>query len=179
MERYAMGDDAAFSEVYAALAPPLLSYLRRRTARVDRAEDLLQQTFLQIHRGRASFIPGAEVTAWAYAIARRLTIDASRKDRRQVPIATAEEAELCPPASTHPRADDLLHARELEEQLDREIARLPAPQRTAFVLVRQEGRSTAEAAQVLGCTTTAVKLRVHRAYEALRAIFGAAYARSS
>jgi RNA polymerase sigma-70 factor, ECF subfamily len=175
MERYAMGDDAAFEEVYDALAPRLLAYFRRHTCRLDRAEDLLQQTFLQIHRGRASFLPGAEVTAWAFAIGRRLAIDVSRKDRRQVPVASAEEVERAPPSSREPLPDELVRARQLASQVERELARLPDAQRLAFELVKQDGLSIAEAAAVLGCTPTAVKLRAHRAYEALRATIGAAY----
>src|SRR5262249_53238719 len=87
MERYADGDAAASADPYAALAAKLLAYLRRHTRDACQAEDLLQHTFLQIHRARSSFIPGAEVTAWAFAIARRLVIDASRKSRREVPLA--------------------------------------------------------------------------------------------
>src|SRR5207253_9574955 len=72
MEQYAAGDDAAFARVYDALAPRLYGYLLRQTHERSRAEDLLQQTMLQIHRARDRFIPGAEVTPWAFAIARRL-----------------------------------------------------------------------------------------------------------
>jgi RNA polymerase sigma-70 factor (ECF subfamily) len=74
MERYAIGDDDAFAEVYAELAPRLFPFLRRYTSSAARAEDLLEQTFLEIHRGRSSFAPGAEVTPWAFEIARRLGI---------------------------------------------------------------------------------------------------------
>jgi len=49
---------------------------------------------------------------------------------------------------------------------------LPETQRVAFELVKEEGLSLAEAAQVLGTTVSAVKLRAHRAYEALRAVLG-------
>src|SRR5262249_48098995 len=141
----------------------------------DRAEDLLQQTFLQIHRGRASFLPGSEVTAWAFTIARRLMIDGLRKDVRQVPLASPEEAERSVPSSREPHAEDRVGAHQLARRVEQELARLPDAQRAAFELVKQDGLSIAEAAQVLGCTPNAVKIRAHRAYEALRAIFGAAY----
>ena len=170
-----MGDDDAFEEVYDGLAPRLFAYFRRHTNSSDRAEDLLQQTFLQIHRGRASFLPGSEVTAWAFAIGRRLSIDVSRKSRRQVPIASTEEVEKAPPSSREPLPDEVVRARQLAAQVERELARLPDAQRIAFELVKQDGLSIAEAAEVLGCTPTAVKLRAHRAYEALRASIGAAY----
>jgi RNA polymerase sigma-70 factor (ECF subfamily) len=168
MERYAGGDDAAFGLVYDALAPRLYGYLLRQTRDRARAEDLLQQTLLHIHRGRDRFIPGAEVTPWAFAIARRLLVDSVRRGRREVLTATGETD--CRSAS--PGADDLLHASELTERVERALARLPASQRAAFELIKREGLSVAEAAAVLGTTVAAVKLRAHRAYEALRDALG-------
>jgi RNA polymerase sigma-70 factor, ECF subfamily len=70
MERYARGDEAAFADVYDAIAPRLLDFLRKATRDPFAAEDLMQQTLLHMHRARGSFIPGAPVMPWARAIAR-------------------------------------------------------------------------------------------------------------
>ena len=64
-------------------------------------------------------------------------------------------------------------------RIERILARLPESQRTAFQLIKQEGLSVAEAAAVLGTTVAAVKLRAHRAYEALRVVVGDAGAAGS
>lgn len=170
MERYARGDDAAFGEVYDAISPRLYGYLLRQTRDVARAEDLVQQTLLHMHRARGRFIPGAEVTPWAFAIARRLLIDSTRRGRREV-LQGDDEAEdnaMAPDAA----ADDLVQAQELARKIQAELARLPEAQRVAFELIKQEGLSLAQAAEVLGTTVAAVKLRAHRAYEALRAVLG-------
>ena len=169
MERYACGDDAAFGAVYDAIAPRLYGYLLRQTHDRARAEDLLQQTMLHIHRARARFLPGAEVTPWAFAIARRLVVDGVRRDRREV---LADDGEPDAGASLDPGADDLVHAQEIADRMQQALAGLPASQRAAFELIKQEGLSVAEAAQVLGTTVSAVKLRAHRAYEALRGALG-------
>jgi RNA polymerase sigma-70 factor (ECF subfamily) len=169
MERYAKGDDSAFARVYDALAPRLYGYLLRQTRARARAEDLLQQTMLHIHRARARFIPGAEVMPWAFAIARRLLVDDARRGKREL---LADDGEPDAGSSDAPSAHDLLQAQELAIRLERALARLPQSQRTAFELIRQEGLSMAEAAQVLGTTVPAVKLRAHRAYVALRASLG-------
>src|SRR6202035_3077906 len=84
MERYAEGDDASFALVYDALAPRLYGYLLRQTRQRARAEDILQQTMLNIHRARGTFTPGAEGTPWAFAIARRLLVDSLRRGSREV-----------------------------------------------------------------------------------------------
>src|SRR6185312_8105030 len=84
MDRYACGDDAAFSELYDLLAPRLTAFLARRTRDDALATDLVQQTFLQMHASRRHFSEGADVMPWAFAIARRLLIDVVRKSGREL-----------------------------------------------------------------------------------------------
>jgi RNA polymerase sigma-70 factor (ECF subfamily) len=169
MERYAAGEDAAFAVVYDKVGPRLYGYLLRQTRDRAFAEDLLQQTMLHIHRARGRFIVGAEVTPWAFAIARRLLLDGMRRARRAGPVADGDpDASLAPDDS----ADDVVQARELYTRMGEVLAKLPETQRVAFELLKQEGLSVAEAAQVLGTTPAAVKLRAHRAYEALRRALG-------
>jgi RNA polymerase sigma-70 factor (ECF subfamily) len=169
MERYAAGDEAAFAELYDALAPRLHQFLARQTRDSSRADDLLQQTLLQIHRARGRFAPGADVFPWAFAIARRLFIDSIRRAKHEVVADTASTEAAYQPAANGPPPDDQLHVKRVAHALARELARIPEPHRVAFELVKTEGLSMREAAEVLGTTVTAVKLRAHRAYVALRA----------
>jgi RNA polymerase sigma-70 factor (ECF subfamily) len=169
MERYAAGDDAAFAAVYDKIAPRLYGYLLRQTRERSRAEDLVQQTMLHIHRARTRFIPGAEVTPWAFAIARRLLLDGLRRAKREV--APSEE-DPDSALATGDAADEMVQARELAARIAAVLAKLPESQRVAFELLKQEGLTVAEAAEVLGTTAAAVKLRAHRAYEALRLALG-------
>ncbi|HEX4514532.1 MAG TPA: RNA polymerase sigma factor [Polyangiaceae bacterium] len=172
MDRYANGDDAAFGIVYDALAPRLYPFLLRKTRDVAHAEDLVQQTFLQMHCARATYATGADVVPWAFAIARRLAIDAFRRgDRERVSDdgASFEDAlvsELCPDGALRTKQAALVIRRTLES--------LPEPQRAAFELLKLEGMTLAQAAETLGDSVPAVKLRAHRAYEALRAALAAA-----
>jgi RNA polymerase sigma-70 factor (ECF subfamily) len=71
--------------------------------------------------------------------------------------------------SLEPTPDDLAQSREAAETIDRVLSTLPEPQRLAFELLKYDGLSLAEAAEVLGATIGAVKVRAHRTYEALRA----------
>lgn len=169
MERYSAGDGEAFARVYDALAPRLFAYLFRQTRDRSRAEDLLQQTMLHIHRARDRFIPGAQVTPWAFAIARRLLVDSLRRGSREV---LSDDGEVDAGPDRGPMADEVAQARELAIRVERVLAKLPQSQRTAFELIKNEGLSVAEAAEVLGTTVAAVKLRAHRAYEALRGALG-------
>ena len=109
------------------------------------------------------------MTPWAFAIARRLLVDSVRRGRRE---ALGVEGEPDPGASHEPLADEWVAARDLAKRVESVLAKLPQSQRQAFELIKNEGLSVAEAAQVLGTTVAAVKLRAHRAYEALRGALG-------
>jgi RNA polymerase sigma-70 factor (ECF subfamily) len=173
MERYARGDEAAFAELYDGLAPRLAGFLQRMTRDAAKTDDLLQQTFLNIHRARARFTPGADVVPWAFAIARRLFLDGTRRGKREVlergdPSDEENQSLFDLLESIGPAQDELVDAKSLAALLRAELDRLPEQQREAFELIKQEGLSVADAASVLGTTVGAVKLRAHRAYEALR-----------
>jgi RNA polymerase sigma-70 factor (ECF subfamily) len=170
MDRYARGDDAAFPELYDALAPRLSSFLQRRTGNTARAEELLQQTFLQMHCARRHFSEQASVVPWAFAIARRLLIDDFRK-RREV-LDDSERRDDRERAAPDASPDRLLGQRRLVRRMEDELARLPEAQRATFELVQRDGLSMEEAAAVLGTTVNAAKLRVSRAYQTLRAALG-------
>lgn len=169
MDRYAAGDDSAFGELYDEIAPRLYGFLRRHCRDSSTPEEILQQTMLQIHRYRGTFVAGAEVLPWAIAIARRLLIDRARRESRRPP-SNGEGDDGLELLTGGDRPDEVAEARRLAARLDERLRSLPEAQRVAFQLLKHDGLSVIEAAQVLGTTVTAVKLRAHRAYEALRAV---------
>src|ERR1043165_1678747 len=84
MQRYCDGDAGAFRELYALAAPRLPGYLLKMARDRALADDLLQQTFLKVHRARASYVRGADPLPWIYSIAHRTFIDEARKHKRAV-----------------------------------------------------------------------------------------------
>jgi RNA polymerase sigma-70 factor (ECF subfamily) len=168
MDRYARGDDQAFGEVYDAVAPRLHSFLLRQTRSRALADDLLQQTLLLMHRHRGSYAAGLPVLPWAFAIARRLYIDEFRRRRTDALWSARSVADEDRVLSIV--ADDELASRETAERVRAVLAKLPETQRVAFDLLRVEGLSHDQAAQALGTTVSAVKLRAFRAYSAIRAV---------
>ena len=173
MSRYAQGDGASFDVVYDAVAPRLERYLGRHVRDTARREDIIQQTFLQMHCARGTFAIGAEVLPWAFAIARRLMIDGHRASRREARLELDEDGARPPPSETPfaarvPSGEEEVAAREVGTRLLGAYRHLTEPQRAAFELVKWDGLSHAQAAAVLGTSVTGVKLRVHRVYLALR-----------
>src|SRR4029079_2329134 len=104
------------------------------------------------------------VVPWAFAIARRLMIDGMRRGKREVLSSQGDDSPGAELVAVGLSADDAVHAKQIDPRIQRELARLPESQRVAFELIKQDGLSVAEAAEVLGISVSAVKLRAHRTY---------------
>jgi RNA polymerase sigma-70 factor (ECF subfamily) len=183
MARYCDGDASAFRELYAAVSPKLYGYLVKMARSKAVADDLLQQTFLKVHRARAAYVRGADPVPWIYAIAHRTFIDDVRKGKRakvgvgdtdDLPEIAADLHGEPADRKDEPRADPELLAATLDA-----LAELPEQQREAVVLTKLQGKSVAEAAEIAGTTVGAMKVRAHRGYEALRAKLGAPSAKQT
>jgi RNA polymerase sigma-70 factor (ECF subfamily) len=176
MERYAMGEDDVFAQIYESMAPRLYRFCLRLTARIPEADDCFQETFLKLHRSRATYMAGANALHWVYAIARSVYLTRLRYWRRRPEDLgsvndVAERDELLPEECASPEAETL--AEHMLDTVAFELSRMSEKNRTAYVLVKEEGLSIKEAATVLGTTAGAVKQRAHRACEHLRAALDA------
>ena len=167
MSRYQKGEMLAFEGLYAALAPPLARYLRSLTHDAARAEDLLQDTFLQIHRSRRSFDPRLAVEPWAYAIAWHVYLMSQRSLGRRLRLEAAS-AEAHEPHS--PPHDAPFMA---QRRLNQGLRQLTQERRDAVVLHHVWGLSFREIAERLRISDQAAKLRASRGIAALREILGA------
>lgn len=172
MEALLDGDARAFETLYARLAPRVRGLFRALGADARAAEDLTQTTFLKVHRARESYRRGAPVEPWVFAIARRSLIDSRRRTKRR-PEFLSEDGSMPEPAQDTAASDgfDRLDEAQLKA-LQKGMDALPAAQREALVLLKVEGLSISEAAAVAGTTSGALKVRAHRAYEALRRALG-------
>jgi RNA polymerase sigma-70 factor (ECF subfamily) len=160
MERYQQADPAAAAALVAALSPALLRFFRSQQASREQADDLLQETWMRIHRVRHAYRPGEPVLPWVYAIARRVRVDGYRRTRRIANFEITLDKVPEPPArvespNTLPPFDVL-------------IAGLPESQREVVTMLKVGGLSLEEVARATSSTVGAVKQKAHRAYETLR-----------
>jgi RNA polymerase sigma-70 factor (ECF subfamily) len=177
MQRYAMGDDDVFAQLYRSMAPRLYRFCLRLTMRVHEADDCFQETFLKLHRARAGYMAGANALHWAFAIARSVYLTRLRYWRRRPEELggmndVAARDELLPEECASPEAEIL--AEHMLDVVAFELSRMSETNRIAYVLVKEEGLSMKEAAAVLGTTVGAVKQRAHRACEHLKTALHAA-----
>lgn len=163
MITYQTGESSAFDELYGALAARLRAYLTALSRDSSLAEDLLQETFLSLHRARHTYDPSRPLLPWAYAIARHTYLMELRR-RRRTPQAKDASVDLPAPA------------REVcpftTGQVRSAIARLGHDHRDSVVLHHVWGFSFGEIAERLGITEGAARVRAHRATAALRRILG-------
>jgi len=162
MTAYVAGNAEAFDELYRLLSPKLFGYLLRLTRHRERAEDLLQVTFSKIHRARASYLNDSPLLPWVLAIARRSFYDEVRQQKARREELSKDGAL---PEPTQPAPDG-----ELADVLERALSEIPEVYREPIILTKVTGLSLAEAADVVGATPSAVKLRVHRGYKILREV---------
>ena len=170
MKRYCGGDPRAFEELYAACAPKLLRYLIRLSGDRSTAEDLLQLSFLKVHRARGSYIEGAQPLPWMYTICHRTFLDEARKRKRSKLVDVGgdvpeQSADLSGRLAEHAEPAD--NTEKLSKTLQA-LQTLPPSQRQAVVLTKLDGKSMREAADIAGTTIGAMKVRAHRGYAALR-----------
>lgn len=159
----ASGDRAAFEHLFRRHGPRMRGYFIRGGVRPEVAGDLVQQTFMHLHRARADFREGAQLRPWLYTIAsnvRRMHWRrASRKPEAEWNPASHGEPSVGPSAST-------AEQRALRRALDT----LDADQRDVLVLHYFEDLPFSEVSEVLGISLSAAKVRAHRAYKRLRAV---------
>ncbi len=168
MEAYVGGDAEAFERLFERLAPSLHAFFLRSAGSAAAADDLLQTTFLKVHRARDRWRRGERLRPWVFAIAARARVDWLRRQGRAAEEPADEEALPASGSEADPGAG--LLARERGDRVRAAIEELSEPQREVLHLHRFEGLGFAEIGRVLGISEGAVKLRAFRAYARLRAL---------
>lgn len=171
MEAFVQGDQGAFVLLFQRLSPRVCGLLASLSGNRVLAEDLTQTTFLKIHRARDTFALGARVEPWVFAIARRTLIDERRRRQRR-PEDLSNDGTVPEPTPMAEVPEDSRLDDDQERALYERLQALPDNQREAIVLLKVQGLGMQEAARIAGTTPGAMKLRAHRAYEALRAAIG-------
>ena len=162
MQQYQQGSLAAFEALYRELAPRVRGYLRAKVRDEARVSDLVQETFLEMHRSRRTYLPGASVAGWTFGIAQNVVLRHRRVERRRAHEVAVDDSALDP--QLEPRASDF----ELQPLADA-LHDLPAEARDTWWMRNIEGLSFETIASRLGIAAAAVRLRCSRASRALRA----------
>ena len=163
MLRYQQADAAATAVLISQVSPLLLRFFKSQSGSRAEAEDLLQDTWLQIHKVRHTYRPGEPLLPWIYAIARHVRVDSYRRAQR---IRSREQI-----MSPLPELSATVKTSSTEmPDFDTLIAILPPSQREVVSMLKVGDMSLVEVARATSSTVGSVKLKAHRAYEKLRAV---------
>ena len=170
------GDHAAFRQLFSKYSEPLLNFAYRFVGNRDRAEELVQDAFLQIFRARQRYEPRARFATFVYRVTTNLCLNELRRfeyQGRTEPLegTSTEEGEeggreLAD--ERQPTADEHLIGHETADRIQEVLDRLPPNQKSALLLTRVEGLSYQEVADCLETSVSAVKSLIFRATQALR-----------
>jgi RNA polymerase sigma-70 factor (ECF subfamily) len=167
--RVLAGDRDAFSTLIQRYSDPLYRHALGMTGSPDVAEDILQSSFIKAYQHLAEV--HGRFDAWIFRIVANGCKDWLKNIRR---THLSYEEDDQPSAFANPEEE--LDRTELRGDLDRALSALAPSLREAFIMKHVEGRSYEEMADLLGTTVGALKMRVHRAREALQVLLEEKYA---
>jgi RNA polymerase sigma-70 factor (ECF subfamily) len=169
IQRVLAGNRDAFQVLITRYSDPLYRHALCMTGSPDVAEDILQLSFIKAYQHLAEV--RGRFDAWVFRIVANGCKDWLKNIRRSH-LSYDEDDQ----PSQYATPDEELDRTELRTDLDKALATLPASLREAFIMKHVEGRSYEEMADLLGTTVGALKMRVHRAREALQALLEEKYA---
>lgn len=171
LKRIQSGDTAACAVCIESHSPMLYRHALRIVGDEAEAEDVLQETFLSAFKSIRDFDGRSSLGTWLYRIAHNAALMRIRSRRESVSLDGSDSADGAEPIdipSSEDSPDQSLVEHESAQILGDAIDALPEGLRQVFVLREIDGQSTAETARKLGISAGAVKVRLHRARQALR-----------
>ncbi|TDI47379.1 MAG: sigma-70 family RNA polymerase sigma factor [Acidobacteria bacterium] len=176
---YLAGTRLAFQELAERYHTRLLNFIYRTIGDRDRAEDLVQETFVRVYRHLHRFDPTKKFSTWIYTIASNLAKNELRNRSRNPMVLfqaikknwDADHRPLQWEDSTY-APDDLFRKRQLREQVEKAVTELPEHHRVVFVLREMDGKTYEEISDITGVTLGTVKSRLNRARNRFAQIIG-------
>ncbi len=164
-QQYCDGDAAAFDRVYAHYRGPLYRYVKRQCNDCPEAEELYQDVWMLIIKGRNNFA-GGNLNAWLFRIAHNSLVTHFRKARLDTSELNEDSVDA---VDLHPVWPE--HLLMLRDCVERFFALLPAlsyPQREAFLLKEEGGFSLEQIGEITASQRETVKSRLRYALKRLR-----------
>ena len=172
MLRVKEGDGASFALLLDKYRGPVIHFLYRMVLNHGVSEELAQEVFLRVYRSRATYEPTAKFTTWLFRIATHLALNWLRDGKHEKAQAQFDDDSGDSPsrevADRGPSVEQRLVYQVRLDEVRRAVAALPDKQRAAVLMHKYEEMEYSQIAKVLGCSDSAVKSLLFRAYESLR-----------
>lgn len=168
VEQLKQGDESAFKTIVETWQNMVYNTALGIVQNAEDAEDIAQETFVQVYQSVGSFKGESKFSTWLYRITIAKALDHERRKKRKkrfgfVRSLFGEDSEVVvnPPDFNHPGV--VLDKKEKAATLFKTIAELPENQRIAFTLHKVDGLSYQEVAEVMETTVSSVESLMHRA----------------
>ena len=170
VQRFLDGEERAFGQLVSRYDTRLVNFVYRTVGDRERAQDLVQETFVRVYRHLHRFDQSKKFSTWIYTIASNLAKNELR-NRSRNPLVLFQTIKKNWDADHRPlewedeslRPDDLYRKRHLREMVERAVAELPEHHRIVFVLRELEGRTYEEISEITDTNLGTVKSRLNRA----------------
>ena len=173
MLRVKEGDGASFGVLLGKHRSSVVHFLYRMVQNHAVAEELAQEVFLRVYRSRSTYEPTARFTTWLFRIATHLALNAIRDGKNERSQERLDDDTSGLPvrqvSDRRPSVEQSLVYQAKLDEVRRAIGVLPEKQRAAVLMHKYEEMEYSQIARVLGCSESAVKSLLFRAYETLRA----------
>ena len=173
VEKLKQGDETAFKTIVETWQKMVYNTALGIVQNAEDAEDIAQETFVQVYQSIGSFKGESKFSTWLYRITIAKALDHERKKKRKKRFAFVksifgEESQIVvnPPDFHHPGV--VLDKKENAAVLFRAIAELPENQRIAFTLHKVDGLSYQEVSEIMNTSVSSVESLMHRAKTNLR-----------
>ncbi len=166
--RVQAGNMAAFEAIFDRYAAKLIAFAHTQLQSRELAEEVVQDLFFAIWRRRAEWRVERSLQTYLYQATRNQVINRMRAERVRRRVMVAGEADVIADVAAPDAADARLYEAELHRLLDQAVATLPPRNREVFTLVRGQGLTHVEVAEILGISVKAVEAHMARAFHALR-----------
>ena len=171
VSRFQKGEEGCFDELVRKYQNKIYSLAYRMVHNSEDAWDLAQDTFIRAYKGLSKFKKKSAFYTWLYQICVNLCINFSKKSARQrnYNYEKIDEAMIMQ-SPTHKTPETDLRQKNLQTALQAAIKELPEQQKAVFLLRQYDGLKNDEIAEVVGCSTGAVKAHYFHAVRKLRGL---------
>jgi RNA polymerase sigma-70 factor (ECF subfamily) len=183
LERLRAGDDVAFELLVRRFGGRMLAVARRLLRDDEDARDAVQDAFISALRGFERFEGGAQIATWLHRIVVNTALMRLRTRRRRPEVSIDEllptfaaDGHHMVPADQAPFPDAQAERNELQALVRAAVEHLPDGYRAVYLMRDVDELSTEETARALGISANAVKIRLHRARQALVTLIRQQYA---
>ena len=173
MLRVKDGDGASFAILLEKHRLPVIHFLYRMVQNQGVAEELGQEVFLRVYKARGTYEPTAKFTTWLFRIATHLALNWLRDRKPEKTQDSIDEVSGEGPVRELADRSGTIEQKLVQDarlaEIRAAIEALPGKQRAAVLMHKYEEMEYVQIAGVLGCSESAVKSLLFRAYETLRA----------